>query len=130
MERAEKNNNRIERRNRHITISSFSQEKLGIEQSRSAEVICMSNKAFLSTSGPQIASNSLNPFIPKKKALRPTQSAQAVSNPEFIVWESRLFTTQYVYIELKLMYLLKGLIICHHSKHHLSFPSKQVWYLA
>lgn len=39
METAKKSN-RIEGRNRHITVySSFSEEKLGIEQSRCAEVI-------------------------------------------------------------------------------------------
>lgn len=45
MKRAE-NNNRIERRNRHITVSSCSKDKLRIEQSRYADVICISNKTL------------------------------------------------------------------------------------
>lgn len=54
MERAKKNNDQIEEIN--ITASSFREEELGIEQSRCAEVICMSNKTFSLPSGPQIDS--------------------------------------------------------------------------
>lgn len=51
--------------------------------------------------------------------LRLIQSAWAILNPDFIVWESRLSTTQYVYTELKQMYLLKGLfVIIHVFSHH------------
>ena len=71
METAKKSN-RIEGRNRHITVySSFSEEKLGIEQSRCAEVIVWVTRPFSLPSGPQIAYNYLNPFIPERKHLDP-----------------------------------------------------------